>query len=170
MMSSLWVNSMPLYFLTDDDRKISWMTNNQTFTATWAQFAALFGQKDYGRVPTHAFLSTHFWIPYSNKTMAAHKLYDLYISGRAMIGCQKNLLHVYDILHRIFRNTLAPRVGNFDQIHGSLIDIMVYTHRQRGCGLQLDIMDVIWNELHNSVMNRRVPMSAPMAMRLMTHF
>ena len=87
-----------------------------------------------------------------------------------MIGLQKNLLPIYDILHRIFRNTLAPRVGNFDQIHGTLIDIMVHTHRQCGFGLQLDIMDIVCNEMYNSVMKRRVPVFAPLVTRLISHF
>ena len=159
-----------LFFHNEDDRKITWMTKNQVFTATWAEFAALFGLQDYGADTTPAFLSTHFRVPYPEKTMGVHELYDLYIPGRAMVGLQKNLLPVYDILHRIFRNTLAPRVGNFDQIHGTLIDIMVHTHRQRGSGLKLDIMDIIWNEMYNSVMKRRVPVFAPMVMRLITHF
>ena len=78
--------SSSLYFHIDDERTITWMTKNQVFTATWAQFVALFGLKDYGLVTTHAFMSTHFHIPYPDKTMGPHELYDMYIPRRAMIG------------------------------------------------------------------------------------
>ena len=68
-----------LYFHTEDDRKITWMTKDQVFTATWAKFATMFGLQDYGATPDHAFSSTMFRVPYPEKSMGAHKLYDLYI-------------------------------------------------------------------------------------------
>ena len=30
-----------------------------------------------------------------------------------------------DIMHRIFRNTLFPRIGNFDEVHGYLAEMLL---------------------------------------------
>ena len=65
-----------------------------------------------------------------------------------MVGFQKNLLKVWDIMHRIYRNTVAPCVGNFDQIHGKLIDLLFESSIMVGQGKILDVMDIIWHEMY----------------------
>ena len=58
-------------------------------------------------------------------------------------------------MHRIFRNIVAPHVGNFDQMHGKMIDLMHESHIMQGQGKKLDVMDVIWHEMYSVVMKRR---------------
>ena len=83
-----------------------------------------------------------------------------------MVGYQKNLLKVWDIMHRIFRNTLTPRVGNFDQMHGKMIDLMHESHIMQGQGKKLDVMDVMWHEMYSVVMKRRPSIFGPHVMIL----
>ena len=68
---------------------------------------------------------------------------------------------------RIYRSVLNPKVGNFDQVHGFLVDMMVLTHLKRGKGLQLDVMDFIWHEMHYVVVMRKTPPFAPYVMKLL---
>ena len=43
--------------------------------------------------------------------MPKEKLAPLYIRGRGIIGESKDLVKVYDIMHRVFHNVLLPKVG-----------------------------------------------------------
>ena len=45
------------------------------------------------------------------ESMPKEKLAPLYIRGRGIIGESKDLVKVYDIMHRVFRNVLLPKVG-----------------------------------------------------------
>jgi hypothetical protein len=85
---------------------------------------------------------------YINEHPTAKKhLTHLYILGWGIPGDTKNLLLVYEIMHRIYREVLNPKVGNIDQIHGFMVDLMILTHSNRGSDLKLDVMDFIWNEI-----------------------
>ena len=59
---------------------------------------------------------------------------DLYIAGRALAGSAYHLKPTYDIMLRIYRSVLNPKVGNFDQVHGFLVNLMVLTATKRGAG------------------------------------
>ena len=82
---------------------------------------------------------------------------DLYIAGRALAGSAYNLKPIYDIMLRIYRSVLNPKVRNFDQVHGFLVNMMVLTAQKRGKGQQLDVMDYIWYELHYAIVGRKTP-------------
>ena len=61
-------------------------------------------------------------------------------------------------MHRIFRNTLFPRVGDKDKVHAYLMDMMLL--REEACqhaAQPLDISHIMWNELRFAVYNRKVP-------------
>lgn len=82
---------------------------------------------------------------------------DLYIARRGVMGDSKDLKPLYDIMHRIYRSILIPKVGNQDQIHGYLVDLMLPTHTKKGQGVPLDVPNYLWNEIFYVVMNRKVP-------------
>lgn len=49
-------------------------------------------------------------------------------------GTQKDtykLLAFLDILHRIFRETLFPRIGNVDMVHSFLMDMLFFVSMRR---------------------------------------
>ena len=77
-----------------------------------------------------------------------------------------DLLPTYDILHRIFRETVAPRAGNKDEIHGFSVDLLFNTFLNRDSGTPLDVSDFIWNEMVAAAHSRRVPPFAPYIMAL----
>jgi hypothetical protein len=49
-------------------------------------------------------------------------------------------------MHHIYRVVLNPKAGNIDEIHGFMIDIIL-TQQKHGTGLEIDVMDFIWNEI-----------------------
>ena len=104
------------------------MSKDQILEATWSQFASLLGLPEHGFELDEDAQQQFFRINYNTPPLKPEVLYDLYILGRAVVGYQKNLLKVWDIMHHIFCNTVAPRVGNFDQMHGTMIDLLHESH------------------------------------------
>ena len=121
-----------VHFFSDDPRRIKWMSKDQILEATWSQFASLLGLSEHGFELDEDAQQQFFRINYNTPPLKPEVLYDLYILWRVVVGLQKNLLKVWDIMHRIFRNTVAPRVGNFDQMHGKMIDLMHESHTMQG--------------------------------------
>ncbi len=53
-----------------------------------------------------------------------------------------------DIMHPIFRNTLFPRIGNFDEVHGSLAEMLLLCEEAMTKeSAPLDISDVMFTKL-----------------------
>ncbi|KAI4973248.1 hypothetical protein ZWY2020_028956 [Hordeum vulgare] len=67
-----------------------------------------------------------------------------------------------DVMHRIFRNTLFPRIGNKDEVHGYLAEMLLLCEEARTKDTTpLNISDVMFCELWNCIMNRKVPIYGP---------
>ena len=67
-----------------------------------------------------------------------------------------------DIMHRILRNTPFPRIGNFDEVHGSLAEMLLLCEEAMSQETaQLDISDVMFTELWNCIIMRKVPIYGP---------
>ena len=73
-----------------------------------------------------------------------------------------------DILHRIFRETLFPRIGNLDMVHSYLVDMLLFCQHEKeaNTGESLDISHVMWSELLSAVSERKCPIYGPFIMRL----
>ncbi|KAE8779332.1 hypothetical protein D1007_47666 [Hordeum vulgare] len=99
--------------------------------------------------------------PHANPTaLAKEKLLPYYIVKETPSGEVSYVMNPFlDVMHRIFRNTLFPRVGNKDQVHSYLVDMLIMC--QKGGGTfpsgPLDVSHVMWNELYSAVFNRKVP-------------
>ena len=67
-----------------------------------------------------------------------------------------------DIMHRIFRNSLFPRIGDKDKVHSYLVDMMLICEDAR---LQqpgpLDVSHIMWCELQSAVFHRKFPIYGP---------
>ena len=75
-----------------------------------------------------------------------------------------------DIMHRIFRNTLFPRSGNFDEVHGVLAEMLLLCEEAMSVeSAQLDIADVMFTELWNCIINRKVPIYGPYLFAYICH-
>ena len=81
-------------------------------------------------------------------------------------GETKELIPFLDIMHRILRNTLFPRVGNFDMVHGYLVDMLVMCQKEKGKSCVLDVSHVMWSELRSAAYGRKVPIYVPMIFKL----
>ncbi|KAE8789142.1 dna replication licensing factor mcm4 [Hordeum vulgare] len=92
--------------------------------------------------------------------MEKEELAPLYIPGCSIIGDSKDLLQVYDIMHRVFRNVLMPKVWNQHEIHGYLVDLLGAMHIEAGSGATIDVSKWMWEEMYNMVINRKVPIYA----------
>src|SRR3954454_17674520 len=88
------------------------------------------------------------------------------ITGAVTHGFIKYLLPTWDIMNRIIRDTIAPKVGNVDQIHGFQVDFLVKAYENRGKGLRIDVMYFIWNEMTLIVTQSIVPSFCPYVMAL----
>ena len=81
----------------------------------------------------------------------------IYMPGRCKLGFTSGLQPVYDIMLRIYRETITAKVGNLDEIHSFVIDLLLQTHLRRGKGLQMDVMDCLWNQIYLRMLEKRSP-------------
>ncbi|KAK1601735.1 hypothetical protein QYE76_016469 [Lolium multiflorum] len=123
---------------------------------TWDQFAACLGY-----LVLSGNEEEYFRAHYTPKPIDKALFADLYLEGEVVYGSQKFLRPVYDILLRIYREVLNPKVGCVDQIYGYLGNLLYLTHQNRDTGRQLDVMDFLWNEFWSCIISRKAPVFAP---------
>jgi hypothetical protein len=92
-------------------------------------------------------------------------LFDLYTSA-GKVGETKGLLTIYGQLLRFFRATISPSGGNNDAIRGTLVDLMYLSFRcardeNEESNYTIDIMDFIFNEIHDAMVSRTTIPYAP---------
>ena len=102
-----------VHFSAGVNKSFTWMSRNNQCSATLAEFGALLGyqvihDEDPGYFRCHSF----------GRPMAKDALAPLYMEGIVVHGSIKYLQPTWDIVNRIFRDTIAPKVGNVDQVHG----------------------------------------------------
>ena len=73
-----------------------------------------------------------------------------------------------DNLHRVFRETLLPSIGNLDMVHSFLVDMLLFCQHEKEetTGESLDISHVMWSELLSAISERKCPIYGPFIMRL----
>ena len=73
-----------------------------------------------------------------------------------------------DILHRVFRETLFPRIGDLDMVHSYLVDMLLFCQHEKeaNTGESLDISHVMWSELLTAISERKCPIYGPFIMLL----
>ncbi|KAK1664264.1 hypothetical protein QYE76_052423 [Lolium multiflorum] len=84
-------------------RSIKWMTKEHVMEATWEKFAGGLGYELPGND------INYFRIHLQHKTMRKDKMANLYLPGRMMCGSAYDLLPTYDIMNRVYRNTINPK-------------------------------------------------------------
>ncbi|KAE8792077.1 dna replication licensing factor mcm4 [Hordeum vulgare] len=114
-----------IHYGTDQARTLSFMCRGEFFSVPRRAFYNALGYDDTG-------LSGIGGIRPHGRTYAMEKemLTPLYIQGRGIIGDSKDMPPLYDIMHRAFCNVLLPKVGNQDEIHGYLVDLLVAMHTE----------------------------------------
>jgi hypothetical protein len=132
------------------------MTEGRILHGTWGQFVECLGY------PVLSDNTEGYFQAHNNpKPIDKALLADLYLEGEVVYGSQKFLRPVYDILLRIYIEVLNPKVGCVDQIYGYLGNLLYLSHQHRDSGLQLDVMDFLWNEFWACIMSRKSPVFAP---------
>ena len=151
-------------------RRIKWMTKEKVFEATWEDIAESLNYQEFGPFPPEEFDETHFRVHFQGgSAFGVEKLAPLYNPDSAdkwKYGDSKGLYPTWDIMHRIYRETINPKVGNFDEIHGYLKNLMVLTMQMKGQGKKLDVMDFIWHELWHVISKKKNISFAPLIMRI----
>ena len=143
-----------VHFDNDEKRTLRWMTKDTVLEATLEEFGNSLGYT-LGGWTCHG-----GGRPMSSDVLAPITLED------GTPGETDDLIPTYEIMHRIYRETLAPRVGNTDQVHAFVIDLMYWTFTKQGSHEELDVMNFIYNELHLAVIDKRAPVFGTYVMRL----
>ena len=146
-----------VWFGTEDNRTMIWMTHGRQLRATWGEFMDLLGYPDEGLEKPLGLRPHHEGGPANKDNLLPHM---------TIRGSKKELKPFFDIMHRIFRHTLFPRVGNLDMVHGHLVDMLCLCHSEKGTGAVLDVSHVMWKELVNAAYGDHVPIYAPFIFRL----
>ncbi|KAI4995867.1 hypothetical protein ZWY2020_037955 [Hordeum vulgare] len=135
-----------VHFQPDDECTMTWMTGNQKLTGSWTEFMEFLkvdfqGEENAFGMRPHA--------PCSSTPTPKDRLQQHYI--------KKGVLPTHlDIMHRVFRNSLFPPIGNKDEVHGHLAEMLVVCEEARTKETApLDIAHVMFHELWNCIMNRK---------------
>jgi len=147
-----------VYFHPVKERRMTWMTNGRKLTATWKEFMDLLHVPDDG-------LDTPVGVrPHGNPESASKdKLQPYYVEKALPNGKTRWVLNSFlDIMYRIFRNSLFPRIGDKDKVHAYMVDMMLLCEEARVSQTQpLDVSHIMWCELRFAVFNRKVPIYGP---------
>ncbi|KAK1694085.1 hypothetical protein QYE76_010782, partial [Lolium multiflorum] len=138
----------------DEDRTMEWMSSSTHCSATLRRFAAILG------VPAEGGRCLH-----GPQKPDKDVLFDLYTSA-GKVGSSKGLLPIYSQLLRFFRATISPSGGNNDALRGALVNLMHLSFRcardtNGDCDYTIDVMDFIFNEIHDAMVSRTTIPYAP---------
>jgi hypothetical protein len=160
-----------VHFANEVERHIVWMTKTEKLSIKWSDVDALIGFAEHGPgcVFTEDFDNEWFRVHLSIKSRNKEEMDPLYFWNYYVHGQSAGLHPTNDILHRIFRETINPKVGNLDEVHGYLKDLLIMVHENRGKGKKLDVMDYIWNEMWNVTVLKRNACYGPLIMKIVLH-
>jgi hypothetical protein len=150
---------------TDAERSLTWMSNGKPLSVKWKAFMELLGVEDQGLETPLGFR------PHRNAASTHKQALWPYCTLKIDPKTKKETYELptyLDILHRVFRETLFPRIGNLDMVHSFLVDMLLYCQHEREhpTGEPLDISHVIWSELISAISERKCPIYGPFIMQL----
>ena len=137
---------------------MTWMTNEQLMTAKWKDFMDLLQVPDEG-LDMPVGVRPHANLESANKNKLQPLLVEKTLANKKKVWVLNSFL---DIMHRIFRKSLFPHIGDKDKVHAYLIDMMLLCEKARVQvpGI-LDVSHIMWCELQFAVLNRKVPIYGP---------
>ncbi|KAK1607255.1 hypothetical protein QYE76_030928 [Lolium multiflorum] len=150
-----------VHFDTDEAKTFRWMSSDKLLESNLAKFGSALG---YPRLPG---VDANGWRCHdSSFSQPREVLEPLYIKGWGIPGKSADLLPTWDIMLRVYRETIGPKGGNLDELHLYEVDLMANSFAKRGTGEKLDVMDYIYNEMWTCVMEKKLPAFAPYIMKL----
>jgi hypothetical protein len=146
---------------------MKWMSGENYCEADFSVFASLLGYAFDGENP----VDRHVHSPGTKPDK--DKLVDLYDSI-GVVGFIEGLLPLYDQVIHIFRENIAPSGGNNDVIRTSLVDLLYLAHECATSSdpdenFTLDVMDFIYHEIKDAIIQRNTLPYAPYIMLLIKH-
>ena len=144
---------------------MTWMTDGRRLTATWKKFITLLGVLDEG-LATPQGVRPHANTESANK----NRLQPFLVEKKLSSGTSSWVLNSFlDIMYRIFRNSLFPRIEEKDKVHTYLVDMLLLCEEARNSQtLPLDISHIMCCELWFAVFNRKVPIYGPYLFQLIS--
>jgi hypothetical protein len=84
------------------------------------------------------------------------------------IGGTLGLSQRANVLLNIFRAYVTPQAGKIDAIRGALVNLLAYSHEVYCKGETadiepLDVMDYIYKEMYDCIVNNKTPLYAPLS-------
>src|SRR5215216_6519501 len=123
---------------------MTWMTNGKRMSAKWKDFMEMLHVRDEG-------LNAPVGVrPNANPESANKNKLQPYLVEKKLANSKKTwvLNPFLDIMHRIFHNTLFPRIGDKDKVHTYLVDMMLLCEEAgRKILGPLDVSHIMWCEL-----------------------
>jgi hypothetical protein len=156
-----------LMIMPNERKTMKWMSGQNYCEADFSMFASLLGYAFDGENPVGRRVHS------PGMKTDKDKLYDLYDST-GVVGFINGLLPLYDQLVRIFRENIAPSVGNNDVIRTSLVDLLYLSHECASSSdpdedFTLDVMDFIYHEIKGAIIQRNTLQYASYIMLLIKH-
>ncbi|KAK1631946.1 hypothetical protein QYE76_006261, partial [Lolium multiflorum] len=150
-----------VHFDSDEAKTFRWMSHERLLESNLAKFGSALG---YPRLPG---VDANGWRCHdSSFSQPREVLENLYIKGWGIPGKSADLLPTWDIMLRVYRETIGPKGGNLDELHLYEVDLMANSFAKKGTGEKLDVMDYIYNEMWSCVMEKKLPSYAPYIMKL----
>ncbi|KAK1647072.1 hypothetical protein QYE76_064877 [Lolium multiflorum] len=150
-----------VHFEQDEARTFRWMTHERLLESNLAKFGSALG---YPRYPG---IDANGWRCHDSSFAQTREVLEyLYIKGWGIPGKSADLLPTWDIMLRVYRETIGPKGGNLDELHLYEVDLMANSFAKKGTGERLDVMDYIYHEMWSCVMEKKLPSFAPYIMKL----
>jgi hypothetical protein len=147
----------------DDAKTIKWMTGSTPCQSNFHNWATLLGYPFDGHRPCGA----RFQAPVSSDKTKLEGLY----GEDGIVGTITGLLPVYDQLVTLLRDFIAPSGGNNDAIRSQFVELLYHAHTcaesdNNDGDFAIDVMDFIFHELYDAMVNRKTIPYAPYIMLL----
>ncbi|KAK1677643.1 hypothetical protein QYE76_038491 [Lolium multiflorum] len=121
-----------VHFEQDEARTFRWMTHERLLESNLAKFGAALGYPRYPGVNANGWRCHD-----SSWAQTREVLENLYIPGWGIPGKSADLLPTWDIMLRVYRETIGPKGGNLDEIHLYEVDLMANSFAKKGVTPQL---------------------------------
>ncbi|KAK1614654.1 hypothetical protein QYE76_020171 [Lolium multiflorum] len=141
-----------VHFDSDEAKTFRWMSHDKLLESNLAKFGSALG---YPRLPG---VDENGWRCHDSSFSRPREVLEpLYIKGWGIPGKSADLLPTWDIMLRVYRETIGPKGGNLDELHLYEVDLMANSFAKKGTGEKLDVMDYIYNEMWSCVMEKKLP-------------
>jgi hypothetical protein len=142
---------------------MTWMTGEDLCHSNFIDFSAILGYEFRG-ANSPCGIRVHVDREYYEKK----KLAPFYTgtSKNIVIGNTLGLSQCSNVLLHIFQASIAPQAGNIDAIRGAFVNLLAYSHEVYCKGETadvepLDVMDYIYKEMYECIVNKKTPRVCP---------